>query len=371
MDELLKKIKINKPKLRSNLAKYISHSLSNLSKPCYRLSIKKHYYEMLKQSNLTDKEIMDFNKDLWKGRKEQTNSIFKDRISMFYIILMRWALKEKDQVLYKYLVLFYTIRQYSSAFERHFPKFCNEDTFKYTMDILTKTHLFSREKTIGNALYHISNDLVRHWSYGIEEFDMDKVSRFILDARHRVSQSVRSFAQTYYRAAEEGKSLKTHGEPVEGEDKQPIAPKEKPTKSIENITKKITLYKYVDVKAQEEARNLSKINSSLATLITNNLNQVKHSDQIRTILKLFIKNLKEVDLLCGDGYFDYIKKLMSLKRSKDLVYFKQQVESLLVKVLADIKYLKKYEKLTNQTRFLINVFLAYYITLIFRNTLCS
>ena len=52
------------------------------------------------------------------------------------------------------------------------------------------------------------------------------------------------------------------------------------------------------------------------------------------------------------------------------IYFKQQIELLLIDVLKDKRFKKSYDKLTNQTQFQIKLFLAYYLTLLMRNSVC-
>ena len=61
---------------------------------------------------------------------------------------------------------------------------------------------------------------------------------------------------------------------------------------------------------------------------------------------------------------------MAVKRTKSTVYFKQRVNILLLKVLEDVKFKNRFESLTSQTKSLINLFLAYYITMVLRNTIC-
>jgi hypothetical protein len=60
-----------------------------------------------------------------------------------------------------------------------------------------------------------------------------------------------------------------------------------------------------------------------------------------------------------------------LKRTKEQIYFKQQIEILLNKVLVEIDYLDKYNSLRNPIKYQINLFLAFYLTILFRRTLCG
>ena len=369
MEQLLKKVKINDARLKSHIARIVAKNLSALSEPCYYPEVKKHFYELLKITGLTEKDVKEFAKRRWKGRKEAKFGTQSNAIANFYVFLLQYFLKKRDKTTYKYLMIFFIIRHYANLMHKTF-KYCNEEAFRYALEVLTKTHLFSREKTISNALFYIAGEMVKRWSRGLRTNDLDAISRFMQDSRTRVSQSMKSFAQTYYKAAEEGSGLRRGEEPSEEENVYQIKAADKGNKLADEITKKITVYRFSDHKAQEASRTLAKINSSLATQIVSKLNNTKYSDNLRIIFRLFMKDLKDASSLCGKKYETYVRQLMSIKRTKMKIYFKQQVNILLLNLLDEIDYKSKYEKLTSQTQFLINLYLAYYLTMVLKNTVC-
>jgi len=266
-------------------------------------------------------------------------------------------------------MIFYLIRHYGALLHKSLT-YCNEEFFKYALDHLTKTHLFAREKTIGNSLYFLANELIKRWSRGLFENNLDDISLFMTYSRSRISQSVKSFAQTYYKASTEGAGIKTKPDEDDENAYQYADQTERGGKLIDDTVKKITVYRHFDSKAQEEARKLTKINSSVSTLIVNGLNKTQYSDKLRIIYKLFISGIKDKSYLCGKNYESYIRSMMSIKRTNQKIYFKQQINILLLEVLKDIKFKKNYEKFTSQTQFQINLFLAYYLTLLMRNPIC-
>jgi len=369
MEQLLAKANINDARLKSHLTRVVAKNLGALSAPCYYPEVKKNFYEFLKLTGLTEKDIKEFAKRRWKGRKESKFATQSNAIANFNVFLLQYFLKKKDKTAYKYMMIFFIIRHYANLMHKTF-KYCNDETFKYALEVLTKTHLFAREKTISNALFYIASEMVRRWSRGLRTGDLDAISRFMQDSRTRVSQSMKSFAQTYYKAAEEGSALRSEEEPSEEENVYQIKAASKGIQLADEITKKITVYRFSDYKSQETARNLAKINSSLATQIVSKLNNTKHSDNLRIIFRLFLKDLKDAQSLCGKKYEVYIRQLMSIKRTKMKIYFKQQVNVLLIKILDEIDYKLKYDKLTSQTQFLINLYLAYYLTMVLKNTVC-
>ena len=363
--------KIKRSAIRNRLTKIVSSNLANLVKPCFKPSLQTHYFELLRLSGLTDKDVKLYSKNRWKGRQEAKFLNHLDPKSNFYIFLMTYFLRENDIHSFKLMMIFYIIRHYRSRMDIHFPKFCDENLFKYTLEVITKTHLFAREKTIPNALYFIADEMIRKYKDGIKNDDLDKISLFIQESRTRIRQSVASFAETYYKANEQGVKIKTEEDPSEDEENEhQYESEEKSLRAIDEVTRKITVYKFVDKKAQEEAKKISRINTSTSIVISNNINNVKYADDIRIILKLFTKDMKSVKEVCGKEFYKYVRSLMAIKRQKAKVYFKQQVNALLLKVLQDTKSIKNYDKLTTQTQFLLNLYLAYYLTLLFRRTIC-
>jgi hypothetical protein len=201
--------------------------------------------------------------------------------------------------------------------------------------------------------------------------NVDGIIAFISKSRHRISQSIKSFAESYYKASKEGLAIKTQKEePGEKENIHQYQVLEKGEKIIDKVVKKMTIYKIIDHKALDEAKKLTKVKMGIATDISKKLVDTKYSDTIRIILKLFVKDLTNVKDLCGSEYYKYVKKLMGVKRSSSKIYYKQQINELLLSILKEMNYLKTYKSFTSQTQFLLNSFLSYYLTLTLRNTIC-
>jgi hypothetical protein len=371
MEELLKKSKINDSKLRTLVMKAVSSSISQLTKPCHYLHLKIYYFEFLKATGLTDKDVKEFVKRRWSGRPEaKLNPLIPEKISNFLIFLIQYYLNKRNLTMYRFFLNYYVIRQYANLFVKHFPKYCSDDVFKYALETLTKTHLFAREKTVGRALLHIANLVDRRWRDVLIKNDMKKLHNFILDTRTRVAQSTRSFASHYYELEKQGKGIQTEIEPSDDEENDYQYQEAKSDKIITNLIRNITVYRYKEIRVQEEARRLSKINSSYATLIVNNLSDVKFSDTLRTIYKKFLEGINKKGQLCGKEFYPYVRNLMGLKRTNEKIYFKQQVDILLGEIFERAEQKENYDKLTSQTQHLIKVFLAYYLTILLKNRVC-
>jgi hypothetical protein len=369
MKTLLSQANIDFTKIRTFITKTTASELMALSEPCYYPSHKKYYHQLRHYTNIPEREVKNFPKTFWKGMPEATYQIQKDPIRLFYSFLLYVvANKPKEKRLFPIIMTLISIREYSNLMHRQI-KYCNSDYFNYALQNQTKTHLFSREKTIGNSLYFLSLEMVKKHFKGIKAGDKEVISKFMQELRTRISQSIKSFAELYYAAAERGEGIKTEIEPEEGTEYQ-IQSQDKITRLVDGIVKKITVYKEVDNKAITEARKATKINQSIATGIASTITNLKYSDNVRVCLTLFIKDITNKNQICGSGYNTYLKKHMSIKRTKQRVYFKQQILILLQKVLKEMKVEDKYNMFTNQTKFSINSFLARYLISFLRNQLC-
>ncbi len=371
METLLQKANLNINMFRKNLPRIAANEMSRLSEPCYYPEHQKFFFQFIHYAEVTEVDTKAISKRFWKGMPERQWLLHKDHITLFYITLMHKFLIDNHSLLFNYLMLLQGIRLYTNIMYKQM-KFCNEDAFRYALENIAKTHLFAREKTIGNAIYFISQEMVRKFTKGFRSLDKNEISKFITEYRHRISQSVKSFATLYYKAQKEGLGIKVEAEPDEetGEVYQ-----QQSLSSIdrlaEDITKKITVYKIIDKQALLKAKQLTKINISLATLIANETTNIKYIDTLRICYKLFLRDVTNVNKLCGPTFLPYLRKLMGVKRTKERIYFKQQIGILLTDILKDIKYSEKYETLTNQTKFSINSFLAFYLALFLRTNICG
>jgi hypothetical protein len=107
MKELLQKSKINDSQLKSFIVKTVAKNLTSLSEPCYFPELKKNLYEFLKVSGLEEKDIREFSKRKWKGRKEAAFNVVMDPAANFYIFLLQYFLEKKDLIAYKHMMVMY------------------------------------------------------------------------------------------------------------------------------------------------------------------------------------------------------------------------------------------------------------------------
>jgi len=368
MDDLLNKATVQ-DELRSYINRIAVDELNKLSEPCYYPEIQKHYYEFLHLTGLTENDIRDSFAEFFRGVKEAPLSIHRDPKSQLVIFLMYYYLKKRDVHTYVSALLYYVLKAYSNLIH-HRIKFCNPGVFKYTLEHLSKTHLFNREKSIAGAIYYITKQMESRYTDAILRRDAKSIALFMTEARHRVAQSIRSFQNAYYRFSKEG--LKFRG-PLIGEEGEEIEYQsmEKRSLIIDEITKNITVYREIDQKALSDAKSFTKIKESLSRQIVEELSNIKYQEKVKVILDLFIRDIKSTTQLCGKDFFKYIKSLMAIKKTSRPLYFKQEINKLLFDILTSIKALNSFQKLTPQSKSLHSSFLAYYIAMFVRNKLCQ
>lgn len=368
MKDLLEKSKVDKTRLKSYLTQRVAHELSALSEPCYYPSLKKDYFEMIAMCELTEKDIKSHVKKFYEGNKAAGFLLQKDPQRNFIIFLMYYFLHQRDTSSFITAMTYTVIREYTNYMSSNLP-YCNPPVFSASLDRIARTHLFAREKTIPNALYYLAQELTKRYTDLIYEATPDGIAKFITESRHRVAQSVRGFLRTYYDLSKSGIGYRSPQETESGDEYQYDA-MEKGERLIGDITKKITVYREIDRKAIDDSQKLTKISTSLATLLVNELTNIKYADDVRGVLSFFIKDLSNVKAICGSTYFTYVRNLMATKKTNKTIYFKQQVWDLLNKLIVEIGYKNRFNKLSSQTQFLISLFLAYYITMVMRNSIC-
>jgi len=370
MKELIDKSNYNIRELKTLITRFAAREFDALSEPCYYPRTKLAYHEMLRVMKLTDKDVKEFVKRQYKGTKAEKWVLWQDPATNLLIVIMHLFILHRDLAAFKTTMVYYMFFQYGRLMNKQL-KYCDDNIFRYTIDTLTKTHLFVREKTIANSLYYLASEVRKRYMRDIQEWNLDGIIAFVQASRHRISQSVKSFVNNYYIVKDKGESLISQSDsPDEEGNVYQRKAMERGKVRIEDAIKKLTVYKVVDKQALENAKKISKIKASIAESIAGEMINVEYVDNVRMILNLYLKELKDSNELCGSGYEKYLRKLMGLKRSNATVYFKQQVNVLLMRVLKNLRMEKQYGSYTSQTQFIVNVFLASYITLIFRSTMC-
>jgi len=368
VDDLLFKASMQDEELRSYIVRAAANELGRLSEPCYYPEITQHYYNLLHLTGLTEADIRQSFKEFFRGIKEAPLTIHRDPKSQILIFLMHYFLKKKDHQSYVSTLLYYALKAYSNLMWKRIPH-CNKAVFRYTLEHLSRTHLFNREKTISGTMYYFMQEMQSKYTNAFLTKDARSIALFMSEIRSRIRQSITSFQNAYYKFHKEGLKFR---EPYVGEEGKEFEFQtlEKRNLLVDEITKSICIYREVDEKALAQAKIYTKVRESLAKQIIVELGNVKYQESIRTVIDLFVRDIKSLSSLCGKDFFAYVKSLMAVKKTNKPIYFKQQVNELLVEILKSIKVYQTFLQLTPQSKSLVSSFLALYIAMFLRNKKC-
>lgn len=366
ISEIINNILPNKNRLKSFLIKSVTNELSGLSEACYYPKIHRYYYELLDLCKISEKELKTFVKETYFPTKAKDFLLVNDPYTNLILIISHFFLTQRDAVTAQTAIIFLHLKFYTSTVTINI-RYCNTHVFLAALERIPKTHLFKREKTIGNALMYLSREIMKKYRKTINDWSVESLIALIQQARHRISQSVKSFAKSYYQVVKDKGGFRTPSEEEEPFGKIAL---EKGKKLIDDVVSDMTVYKHIDKKSLAEAKTITKISIVTASKLVSALNNVKFSEKITTCLNLFIKDLSRISDLCRTEYFKYVRLLMSVKRSKKPIYFKQQIILLTEELVKEFNFYDSYKKLSFQSKFMINLFIAMYITMVLRNRVC-
>ncbi len=351
--------------LERKILEIVSYNLSALSQPCFRPSLKVHFYELIKLCNVTEKQLRQFTHEMWRGRKESRFDLHNDHIVIFYLKIAQYFLNltppRKDVA--KYIIVMIAIKHWTARNIKHFKVVCQPDIFALALERMSKTHLFSRERSIPNALFFLSNEAFKRFEFAIKNWNIDEISKFIIIFRHRIAQSLRSFAEKYYAISKSGEGIRTQKEILDAEGKNIVQITSSTNRFAESLAKKITIDKHISKNSVKSALSLSKVDEKVGDQLLKELSNSMYVDNITDCLTLLLQPISKISYICGPEYYKYVKKLLSQKITNKTT-FKFQIISLLDKLISGDKNLSKIK--SN-----LCIFIAYFLALTVRENLCS
>jgi len=364
--------KNQKTKLRKFFHIISSQELLNLSESCYVPKLRKYEDLLYNIVNVSKIELRKEIAKFYKGTTAEKWLLENDATTNLLLIMLHYFAVNKDKTGFRATMIFYNIRQYTNLFHRNF-KFCQADIFKYTIENISKSHIYSREKTIANAIYHFSNQMIYRWENEFKKsLNPMSMSKFIRECRHRHAQSLKSFTIQYYNNSEKGNKIsqtKTEITNNQGETSE-IGGQQRTPQKVVDLVEKITIHRFIDTKALYDSSRLNPINKTYAEMIVREFSQPRNSDILLTIYRSYISNLKDINSLCSNRFVSDIKTLIRGKTSKTK-FFKEASVELLINSIKEAKLDKEYNKLTQQSKYTYLNFTIFYICWSLKNFVCK
>jgi hypothetical protein len=372
MKTLIANSNIQEKKLRYEIIKLTADQLSSLSEPCYFPPFKKDYFVFLRLTGLTEKDFQEFIKRFYVMERKSQDLILKDIGTNVVLFMLHYFLSTKDVIAYQSTLVYLGIKFYGSEAIKYFRTFCNPDLFKYSLENLSKTHLFNTKKTIANAIYYLALEMDKKYRKVVLEFnDPLKISDFVYAYRTRIAQSTRALGRMYYKMKDKTGGFKAPQEYEEEGEFQKQKIEERGQRIIDEITKHITVYKQIDNKALNDAKTITKIDSNLASEIVKEITDLKYTKDIQFILEVYIREISNFSQMCGNEFFNHVRSLMAIKKTNKVVYFKQQIILLTEKAIKEAGLESKFNKLLPQSKFNVYLFVSDYLCMYLRNFICK
>jgi len=374
MEILDKKIKFNPQRVYRLIAKEVGVHLNALSEPCAEIHTKLFQFKLYRELGVDEKFVrnaakQNANEAGTKGKGSTYRVPFTFILGYLYY---RFAKANKEKMA-EDILIYFMIKAYGGSYHKFLPNFCNPDVFRYTMENVVKVHLFLKHKTIASALVFLTKHIHKKFYTKIKnsEWNPELMIRFMHDGKDRVNQSTRSFMNAYHRNIVDGKSIGSEKEAPSDDDKnmfQTTTADTGKTAAIERFLKSMYVYKNYDRKAIEEAKTISRVKNNLAEGIITIIHNKSSQDNVKIILTSFLKEILDTSSLCGPNFFKIVKKFMMVRNYKDSFLFRN-----LIVVFTNSMFESIYStsgKTSQRDKISLELFVALYITISFRNLFC-
>lgn len=350
---------LNSTELHMYMLKKAGNELQYLVEPCYYPRISDIFKELLHKTKSNEKDLLKYAKKkyfnpTWKLKDPK---LLQDSQTILLVLIAQDFCKRND---YSGAIAAFNIlalRYYTNTLHKHI-KYCNPNYFRSALENLSHNHLFNTRKTIGSAIMYLSGEVFKRYQNDMIKDNGEEIVNMIYYLRTRIAQSVRSFANHYYKISEAGGATRQVNEEIPESDNT----EQKIRIEASKLSKNITVYASVDSKAINGAQNLTRFNRKLATTYIDALMDTKYTEKIELLLFLFMKELPAIKTTQNE-YIETSKKLMSIKVSKKPVFYKKVLSEIHDGVITDLALTHKFEALSAQSKHISKSYLSYYFAL--------
>jgi hypothetical protein len=338
----------NETKFDRTLNKFLGNELSNISKPCYFPKLNRYHSDINKIIDYDKNSVYEFQSMI--PRKYKNFKLLNDQYTTELIILMLIFAEKKKFKISESVLLFLGIKFYGSIMHRMFPKFCNNEGWNKALNNISSKHLFKVKNGISTSISYLINEIFKKYKNKISKKDVDfeDVFKLVYEARHRIAQSVKSFAENYYKHIqdddEQSKKL---------EESQLIADK---------ISSSICTYNQMSNRALREACKTSSIKLEIAENIVSDMNDINNRNDLRFVL-ILIGRVDDIKNVCIDRKRNYIiRKIMEGEKISNY--------TIKDKILDFIYNLKNNYRYKNISKDQLVLFFSNYIMLFIKEKIC-
>ena len=352
---------IDHNKLHKFILNVIGNELNNLVEDCYYPKIANIFKDMYYLTNTDDKKLKLYSKTRYPDKK--WNLLHNPKTTLLVLITQEF-IKRNDMAAAKATFHLFSLMYYTNLMHKYI-RYCNPNYFRTALNNLSHNHLFISKKTIGSSVVYLSSAVFIRREAVLRQDDADGIQKTIFELRHRLNQSVQSFARKYYEISKTGGVITSEENDDDRKEKELYDRKLRGLSSL--ISKDVCVYGKIDDKATRNAIALTKFNRKTSAEYSSELAKVGYSDELEICVYLLLKNVTDLSFVKSVKFLDYVQKLMAVKVSKKPVYFKKSLIILHDEIVASLNYQEWFDGLSIQSKSVSRKYLAYYIAFIVRH----
>jgi len=318
--------------IRNWLIKNITIELSNIIRPCYLPKINRFLKDFIFVLNNPEKDDIK-NFFLQFDPKYRKFEILSDPFTNLIMMLMVESGKRKNKDVLKLCFLFLGIKFYASLLHRFFPKFCSENVWKDTLNSISSRNLIRNKGSMSDFVRYISEEIIRKYSHLFNEKGIDETSFIlsVMELRHRISQSLKSFSRKYY------DTIKTKSINKDGATDEEASEEDKIYK-IREIIYNACNSAEIDEKALIEAFRKSNIKIEISRYIIKELLSPEYIQNWLFIINLYLK-LASLNSICQEKSIIYYINIIADGKAKIGNYnLKKEIENMYLKTESNLIY---------------------------------
>lgn len=338
-------------KIHRKVSTIVGSELSNLGKVCYYPKMVRYFEDLISELQLTNEDIKRF-KETNIGKRYSSFSILNDKQTLMLVIAIIYFARRKQLDVSELFFLFLAVKLHSNLMHKHF-KFCQPDAYAMALERISHKHLYKVKGGIPSAIKYVSDTEFKKYRIvlGSNRLTDDSIVKMVYALRTRLSQSIKSFAETYYKITEEGGG---HTTSEDVEDK------------LERIADKIAMtmctYGQVDKGAVSSAILKSGIRKELGLTIASEMSDPDYKDSIRFII-ILIHRLSSIKNICSES-----KRLLIVRKIES----GQKVGNYAIRerILELINGLPSAYSLKTTHKSQVVMFVSHYLTLYIQRRVC-
>ena len=338
------------------LATVCGYELSQISEPCYFPKIVKYKNDFFSKTKIDPKNTKLFLKQM--NPTYANFAIFNDELTVGLIAGLLHFSRSKDYDVAKICYFLLAIKFYSSLVNISFPRFCDRELWIHAFTQVSPKHLIREKGGMSGAIMHIVNSLYKIYFSKLEYpyiTDNDLI-RVVYDLRHRLSQSIKSFAEIYYHLQ------KTGDKSVGGSAEKSVTTKDDVITIADKISMSMCTFEQIDDKLLKLAIYRSGIQTHIGHSIIEELSNVEFKDKIRFIIILLGKGTVMSALCKETGRTTLIRKI-----EKNIKIGDYTIKDEMLKLMHSTE-LGFRLKTINQSQ--LTIFFSTYITLFIQSKIC-